>query len=202
MNILAMGAHPDDIEIGCFGTLSKYKKNGHNLFFLMLTDGGDGGDAKFRRHEQEVNAKLIGAEVKFGGFPSAYLNNDSGRATIEEIEKAITAVKPDVIFSHSNNDSHQDHRLVNQATVSACRFFHGELYFYEGYSSLKTFQPRKIIEIGEFFQDKLKVISLYHTQKEKFYMKPELITAVAIFRAAQFGFLGRAEAFEIGGIVG
>ena len=201
MKILAIASHPDDLEWGCFGTLAKYDEEGNKLFYLVLTDGGDSGNGEARRREQKETAGILNAGVRFAGLPSAFLNNDSGRATIEEIEKEIFEIKPDIIFSHSQNDRHQDHRLVNHATVSACRFFHGELYFYEAFSSLKFFKPNMVVKICDYFPQKLRALSLFTTQEKKFYMKPELVESVAVFRAAQFGFLGKAEAFEVGGIV-
>ena len=53
MNILAIGAHPDDIEIGCGGTIIKYADRGHNLFSLVMTGGGQGGKTDTRCREQE-----------------------------------------------------------------------------------------------------------------------------------------------------
>ena len=56
MNILAIGAHPDDIEFGCGGTLLKYAKSGGKISLLILTDGSYGGDPALRKKEQEENS--------------------------------------------------------------------------------------------------------------------------------------------------
>lgn len=199
MRILAIGAHPDDVEYGCFGSLCKYETA--DIHYLILTSGSDSGNPQEREKEQLESASFLNAEVKFCRLRSAYLNNDSGRATINFIEESISSLKPDIIFSHSANDRHQDHRLVNFATVSACRFFQGELFFYEGYSSLKYFKPNVVYRIDGSFQKKIDVISKFKSQSNKFYMNPKVIESIAVFRAAQFGFLGKAEAFETGGIV-
>ena len=52
MNILAIGAHPDDIEYGCAGTLVKYADRGHRIHLMILTGGEEGGSSKERQHEQ------------------------------------------------------------------------------------------------------------------------------------------------------
>ena len=121
MNILAIGAHPDDVCGGCFGTLCKLKRDGNKLFYLILTLGEDGGDKWDRKKEQEEVAKLLNVEVIFAGLPSAHLSNDSGRATIQAIEQAILRCRPRVIFSHSLNDRHQDHSVLSDLTWNTFR---------------------------------------------------------------------------------
>src|SRR2546422_11494836 len=69
MNILALGAHPDDIEIGCGGTLLKYARAGHGVYLMVLTDGAQGGSAKVRRDEQLASCRILSAkEIFWGGY--------------------------------------------------------------------------------------------------------------------------------------
>ena len=65
MNILAIGAHPDDIEFGCGGTLLRYSKENHNIYMLVLTEGEVGSDAQFRRKEQENASQFLKAKKLF-----------------------------------------------------------------------------------------------------------------------------------------
>ena len=67
MNILAIGAHPDDIQYGCGGTLSKYAKLGHDIHLLVMTKGGVGGKAPVRRQEQMRSAKVLSVKQLFWG---------------------------------------------------------------------------------------------------------------------------------------
>ena len=67
MNVLALGAHPDDIEYGCGGTLSAYAEKGHNVFLFVASDGSLGGDAAVRKQEQEYSALVMGARQLFWG---------------------------------------------------------------------------------------------------------------------------------------
>jgi LmbE family N-acetylglucosaminyl deacetylase len=70
MNILAIGAHPDDVEYGCAGTLIRHVLRGDNVFIMIITDGAQGGDPAARREEQLAAVKIIGAqEVFFGDYP-------------------------------------------------------------------------------------------------------------------------------------
>jgi LmbE family N-acetylglucosaminyl deacetylase len=65
VNILAIGPHPDDIEIGCAGTLIKYAQKGHNIFLLLISKGQMGGEGKIRYKEQMKAADIIGAREVF-----------------------------------------------------------------------------------------------------------------------------------------
>ena len=67
MNILAIGAHPDDIEFGCGGTLLKYSQQGHGIYLLVLTDGSVGGDPQVRKKEQTQAADFLGGKGLFWG---------------------------------------------------------------------------------------------------------------------------------------
>ena len=86
MNILAIGAHPDDIEFGCAGTLIKYAQRGHTVFLLITTQGEMGGEAEGRFREQMKAAETIGAkDVFWGGFKDTELS-DKGNDLIHMVE--------------------------------------------------------------------------------------------------------------------
>src|SRR6185503_18570573 len=93
MNILAIGAHPDDIELGCGGTLLKASRQGHNVYMYTLTRGGSAGQV-IRRANELVNS----------------------------IEFFIKKAKADIVYTHPLNDNHHDHRAIAQATMEAGRF--------------------------------------------------------------------------------
>jgi LmbE family N-acetylglucosaminyl deacetylase len=118
MRILAIGAHPDDIEFGCGGTLVKYARQGHQVFLLVMTDGGGGGSVELRRREQEAAAVVLGAsKVFWGGYPDTALPLD--RDLIQHLEQVIGEVEPDFIFVHYHDDTHQDHRTVITLKVAS-----------------------------------------------------------------------------------
>ena len=121
MNILAIGAHPDDIELGCAGTLISastiYK---HSVFGLVLTFGEGAGDAKQRKIEMEESAKILNLnKLFFGNLVDTKISE--GIETISVIEQTINLVKPDVILTHTAGDRHQDHRNTALATFPAAR---------------------------------------------------------------------------------
>jgi len=67
MNILAIGPHPDDIEFGCGGALIRYAEKGHNIYLLVLTNGGIGGNGQVRKKEQEEAAEIYEGQTDFLG---------------------------------------------------------------------------------------------------------------------------------------
>src|SRR5215470_11197703 len=119
MNILAVGAHPDDIEILCAGTLARYSQQGHAIFLASFTCG-DMGDleilptelARIRKAEAEASAKVLGARLLWPGVTDelVFPNEVQRRVMIDLLRQA----DPDVIFTHSPNDYHPDHRYVSQ----------------------------------------------------------------------------------------
>src|SRR5712692_9715674 len=128
MNILALGAHPDDIEYGCGGMLTKYAQRGHDVYLFVASDGALGGDPGIRRREQEHAAQTLGArEVLWGGYQDTEI--PLNRELIVNVESVIRKVKPRMIFVNQPDDTHQDHRHLAQGTISATRYIPNFLFF-------------------------------------------------------------------------
>ncbi len=164
MKILAIGAHPNDIEFGCGGTLYKYRLKGHHIEMLVLTDGGRSGDAETRKAEQEQAAKLLGARtLHWGGFLDTEVP-ESARA-IRLIDKIVESSKPDLIFTHSPEDTHQDHRHTALATIAAARNVRN-LLFYETCST-KNFRPGVFVDVSSLIDKKFEFISAHVSQQNK-----------------------------------
>ncbi len=121
MNILAIGAHPDDIEFGCGGTLFKYSESGHKVYMLVLSKGDKGGDPDVRQKEQEDSARILKVEKLFS---SDYVDTEivQSQKLITEIESFLKEVKPDFIFVQYFDDTPQDHRNLSESTISATRY--------------------------------------------------------------------------------
>jgi LmbE family N-acetylglucosaminyl deacetylase len=196
MNILAIGAHPDDIEFGCGGSLLKYSRLGHNVNMLVITDGSFGADPGVRRMEQEDAAKFIGAKKLYWGDLSDTQVVDN-HDLILKIENAVKAVNPDLVFLNFYDDVHQDHRAIAQAGVSATRYIK-EVLFYE-VPTTQHFQPDIFIDIDELLADKLKLVSVHASQVNRTKVANlsilESVQACATFRGYQ-GRIHSAEGFK------
>ena len=117
-NILFVGAHPDDIEIGCGGTISKHLSMGDNVYVLVLSNGEKGKHpAKFEECLDSMEFLKVKPEnIIFGNFPDGYIKDD--QYTVNFIEEYVKKFKIHRIYTHHPNDRHQDHRNCSNA-VSA-----------------------------------------------------------------------------------
>lgn len=196
MNILAIGAHPDDIEFGCGGALIKFAEKGHRVFLMVMTQGGMGASTKVRAKEQDDANSILGVRQLFwGGYEDTYLVAD--KDMIEKIEAVIAEVAPAFIFCHFPDDTHQDHRNLCQATVSATRYIKNVL-FYEG-PTTQNFTPHVFIDISETLDQKVDALKAHRSQIQKTNIEDlsiiELARSSANFRGIQ-GRVKFAEAFH------
>lgn len=196
MNILALGAHPDDIEYGCGGTFLKFARRGDNLYFMVLTKGEFGGDSKMREKEQEEAMKILSVKKIFwGGYTDTELPNE--RIIITHIDKIIEEVKPDEVYVNYVEDIHQDHRTLAECTLAATRYIK-KVFFYEDYTS-NNFEPDIFVDIEDVLEEKQKLIQCYATQVAKSYPTKldmvESVRATANFRGFQ-GKVKYAEGFK------
>ncbi len=126
MNVLALGAHPDDIEIYMFGTLAAWKARGAQLAYGIATDGSRGGRApaeelrRARSAEARAAAAHLGVTPVMLGFTDGELTAD---ATLVSALKALIAeTQPHLIVTHAPNDYHGDHRALSDAVRIAASF--------------------------------------------------------------------------------
>jgi LmbE family N-acetylglucosaminyl deacetylase len=146
--ILAVGAHPDDIEIGCGGTIVKHLDLGDEVFVLIMTNGENGNHPQDRR-ECLSSLKSIGikdSNIVFGNFPDGNLPDN--KDTVNFIEKYIIKFGITKIYTHDPNDRHQDHRNCSNAVSSAARNI-PEILLFEGPSTKVNFEPHYFIELSE-----------------------------------------------------
>jgi len=196
MNILAIGAHPDDIEFGCGGTLIKYSETGHNVFLLVMTNGDQGGISEIRANEQMVSKKIIGAkELYWGGYEDTHLIVD--KELITKIEEVIAENNPDMIFCHYPEDTHQDHRHLTQAVMSAARNLKNVI-FYEG-PTTQNFSAGVFVDISGILEHKIDSLMAHESQVTKTNIEDlsiiEIARSLANFRGIQ-GRVKYAEAFQ------
>ena len=159
--ILAIGAHPDDVEIGCGGTLLKKRALGHDVVLLTLSRGGKGGDVDQRMKEAWNASRLLGAKLKVCDLPDSGITD--GSKTIELIEQAVREVAPTHVYTHSRHDTHQDHRNVHLATMVATRQT-PNVYCYQSPSTTIDFRPNLFVDISEQMATKVQMIEAYRSQ--------------------------------------
>ncbi|MGK7221303.1 PIG-L deacetylase family protein [Kocuria flava] len=192
--VLAVGAHPDDLELACGGTLAKLVDTGHEVRGLVMSSGEVGGNAGVRPDEARHGAAFLGlSALRVHDFPDTQLETVSNEM-VRAIETAIKDFGPDVIFTHSAHDQHQDHYAVHQATLRAARAHHSILCF-ESPSVTRDFDPSVFVDINGYVDVKVEAVLSHRNQAGKPYMTPGRVRGMAAFRGAQAK-NSNAEAFE------
>jgi len=193
MNILAIGAHPDDIEFGCGGTLIKYVDMGHDIYLLVLTEGEGGGGKNERKREQERAARIMGAKRLFwGGYRDTEIEINQG--LIQEIEDIVKKIKPAFIFIQYFDDTHQDHRHLSNCVITAARYIKNVL-FYEG-PTTQNFNPTVFVDINDALDKKLKALRAHASQVMKTNIEGLSIIDIARSSAHFRGIQGRVKNAE------
>src|SRR5688500_11853145 len=126
MKILALGAHPDDVEIYMFGTLAAARARGDAVEIAVATDGAAGGRGdpaalrRARRKEATAAAAVLGAEPHFLDFPDGALVADAG--LVAAVKALIARTSPDLVITHAPNDYHGDHRALSAGVRIGANF--------------------------------------------------------------------------------
>ena len=175
LDILAIGVHPDDVELGCSGTLLKHLALGKKAGILDLTKGelGTRGNGELRMEEAKNAAKILGLEIRENlGFADGFFTNDKNHQI--EIIKIIRKYKPDVVLANTPPDRHPDHGRASQLITEAC--------FYSGLIKIETQQeawrpkavyhyiqdrfikPDFVVDITEHIDKKMQAIMAFSSQ--------------------------------------
>ena len=193
-SVLAIGAHPDDVEIGAAGALLVHRGLGHEVSILTLTRGARGGTESTRAGESEMSAVALGAALFLEDLQDTRI--PEGDPTIGVISRVIEAVRPTVIYTHSLHDVHQDHRNTHQATMVAAREV-GRVYCFQSPSATVDFRPTRFVTIDEQIERKLLAIKAFDSQVQvRAYLDLDLIQSTARYWS-RFGDGRYAEAFEV-----
>ena len=197
MNILAIGAHPDDIEIGCGCMLIKAVKNGHSVYLYNITQGEKAGDPQQRAAELRSTARYIGARALYiDKFPDTQLSLTSD--LINHIESCVSICKPDLVITHPMTDTHHDHRVVAEASIEAGRNVSSILSYEMPLTN--GFDPHIYYDISDSIEAKLELLDLFRSQSHKLFLEAKAIRGLAQYRALQSRLgsdVSYAESFQI-----
>ncbi|WP_229071213.1 PIG-L deacetylase family protein [Actinoplanes sp. DH11] len=182
-SVLAIGAHPDDIELGCGGTLAAHRAAGDRVTMLVVTGGQNGpGPVDGRRAEAEAAARNLDSLLLWGSLQDCAVAADA--ATVALIEQALRETEADVVYVHAPDDSHQDHRAVAAATLSATR--HSRRILHYRSPSTTRFEPTVFVDISAHLSRKIEALACHRSQVESSAMvDPEVVAASARHFGAQ-----------------
>ena len=176
--VLAIGAHPDDVEIGVGGTLAAHVHAGDEVAILTMSRGARGGASDAREREAHASAEVIGARLFLDDLPDTEFSD--GGDTVRRIEAVVREVSPTIVYVHSAHDRHQDHRAVHHATRVAARRV-PTLAAYQSPSSTVEFRPTEFVAIDEFLTVKLEMLAAYTSQEARDYLAPETVRTTAAY---------------------
>ena len=183
MIVLAIGTHPDDLEISCAGTLAKMKQAGHEVVMCHACTGDKGHYhippdelSRIRAEEAQKSGAVIGCRVISLGFADCELFADDMEARKRFVE-LIRQVRPDMVITHAPNDYMPDHvavsRLVFDATfIATVPAFKTEspitdkvptLYYMDNLSGI-DFQPTIYVDVTDTFETKLEMLRQHQSQ--------------------------------------
>ncbi|NLC69648.1 MAG: hypothetical protein GX754_12900 [Clostridiaceae bacterium] len=212
MNILAVGCHPDDLEIGCAGTLAKYAKEGHNVFMCHVANGNMGHTVimpdelrKIRVKEAQEAGKVIGAKEVFSLDVPDLKVNSYDEDTVMKLIEVIRYVKPDVIITHGPGDYMKDHvetgKMVFDASFSSSiphtytrsPHYPGKvpIYYMDTLAGV-NFLPEEYVDISTTIEIKLNALNCHQSQVKWMYEHDgidflDFVRTVSKFRGLQCG---------------
>jgi LmbE family N-acetylglucosaminyl deacetylase len=192
--VLAIGAHPDDVEIGCGATLLRHRNLRDPVTVLTLSRGAVGGAQETRCREASAAAIALSAELLMGDLPDTRLGDADGMVTM--IEQVIATVRPTTVYVHSAADNHQDHRAVHDATMIATRRIQ-QVFCYQSPSSRNGFAPTKFVPVDDTINEKVEVLKSYRSQSTRHYLEPDLVVATSRYWARQLPHTRYAEPYEV-----
>jgi LmbE family N-acetylglucosaminyl deacetylase len=187
MKILAVGAHPDDIEIGCAGNIVRYTETGCDVYLMVMSAGGRGGDPRIRKEEQLTSAGIMHVkDVIWGGYDDTELSPNMNKL-VTDIESVSKKIQPDIFYVNYGDDSHQDHRALSKAAVSASRYTKNVL-FYE-VPTTQNFSPSVFVDISNTIDGKIEALLAHTSQVRKTNIEGlsivDIARSTAVFRGIQ-----------------
>jgi LmbE family N-acetylglucosaminyl deacetylase len=174
LRVLAVGAHPDDIEIGCGASLAAHVAAGDEVWMFVLTRGEQRSNGQ-RVHEQQAAADILGAKLLWGPFTDGTIPSDV--TALHYVDQIVSEIGPDVMYTHAGNDSHQDHRATAQLTLACARKM-ARILQWKAPSSL-GFTPTVFVDVSDTLQVKIDAIAA-HTSQLDARVDPEVLTADAV----------------------
>lgn len=200
-NILFLGAHPDDIELGC-GALLHHIAHQTDVLCVTLSDNQKNPDLKNVVDEHFQSMRVLGVpkeKIQIGPFATRVFP-DARQEILEYFLKLRKDFKPDLIFVHSKQDIHQDHNVMTEEALRAYRGI--TVLGFDVVRSSYGFFPHFIVGVTETdVNKKVEALSQYATYREKYYFNSELTRSIMV-RHGALAELPFAEGFDILRIVG
>lgn len=214
LDILAIGVHPDDVELGCAGTLLKQIEQGYQVGILDLTQGelGTRGSTETRLQEAAAAAKILGIEIRENaGLADGFFQNDMQHQLT--VIQYLRKYQPEIVLTNAIDDRHPDHGRAAQLTKDAC-FLSGlpkietelngkpqeawrpkSVYHY---IQARYIEPDFAVDISEYFDKKMESVLAYQSQ----FYNPDSDEPSTFISSPEFLEMVKARAITFGTIMG
>ena len=209
MNVMAIGAHPDDIEFGCGGTLFKHKSGGDNIVMVVMTNtksiSGVTGESlrseKELKNESEQSAKVLGCDLEF--LPFTDLHIPFSFESVSKLEKLMIEYDTDIVYTHWGGDTNQDHIATLKTTMASARLLPNVLCYEQlPVPRITNVYPTAnyYVDVTDVFEKKIEMCECHDSQLKKYkkqgYDVLDSLSVLARYRGNQIG-VKYAEAFDV-----
>lgn len=168
--VLAIGAHPDDVEVGVGGILAAHRAAGDEVTILTLSKGMRLGGAQGAWGEGSASAGVIGARL---------VMEESLETATAVLQKVIGELRPDIVYTHSKNDDNHEHRVVHEASLLAAAKVR-TVACYQGTGATVDFRPNRFVTIDGYTDAKLEMLACFAGHDDRpGYLDPEFALATA-----------------------
>jgi LmbE family N-acetylglucosaminyl deacetylase len=216
--VLFVSVHPDDETLGCGGTILKHKRQGDQLFWLIISGPTNShpygfSEEMIKKRETEIKRVSLsyGFEKIFNlGFPTQMLDEVPLREMVVAIDKAIKEIEPSDVYLVNRSDVHSDHRIAFDAIYACTKSYHKpfieRIMMYETLSETEyspaltenAFVPNAFVDISDFMNKKIEIMKIYETElmPENYSRSISSIKSLARYRGSRIG-VKYAEAFML-----
>jgi two-component system response regulator HydG len=193
-SVLAIGAHPGDVELGAAGALLAHQAAGVAVTILTLSAARPNGTGEHGEREALRAPAALGTRLALGDLvtPGSGQANPAGAA----IDRVMADTQPTVLYAHSVHDDQPDHRSAHQAALAAARRI-GRVYCFQSPSATIDFRPTHFVAIDDQLRGKLQAVGAFTGQDEvRAFLEPDQVTSTALYWG-RYCQAQHAEAFEV-----
>jgi len=164
--VLAIGAHPDDLELAIGGTLAKLQKSGARVVMAVVSVPGD---YAVRRREAEQAAAILGCELRVlvdGGAPKR-IEDMKTYELVKVLDGVVKELSPAAVLTHGPSEFHHDHVLVYDAAIATQRLRYFDFFSYHPNFCRPVpvqFHPRAYVDISDTIEAKMEAIAVHQSQ--------------------------------------
>jgi LmbE family N-acetylglucosaminyl deacetylase len=195
--VLAIGAHPDDLELAVGGTLARLKRGGARVVMAVVSLPGDHAT---RLDEAVRAAAILGCELRVLLDPGTRIEDVKTYELVTVLDRQVKELQPAAVLTHGASEFHRDHVLVHDAALSTQRLAHFDLFFYHPNFCRPVpmpFHPRAYVNVSDTIDTKMAAISAHESQFSRRNIPVDIYRDIARMNGRMIG-VQYAEGLDVG----